>query len=539
MSDNIVSAPVICQGGYDSTENHLNLDMNFPGRASRLVNYEVGLTGGYRKISGFSPYDVDFPTVDDTNAEGKILGIFIYENAQGNNWTVMAARKQKSGNTYKWYRNDATLGWVAYTTGLTLSSSGVDKIRAGKVNFGGVSYIIFVDGTNKATVFDGTNWEQLDSANTGGSGSPGGDQLINAPSLITIYKNHVFLSGDLNAPSVVVHSAPNDVYTWTAAGGAGQLPTGFVVNQIRSFRDILYVFGLNNISNITVSGTNFVVNQTTTDMGCLAPDSVIEMNADLYFIAPDGVRPVSGTNKIGDVELATVSKPIQSFFKSLVRRYPLDLMCSVIIREKSQFRYFISQGDGTDVGTGIIGGLRTADGDSGWEFAELMGITASVAESDYINGIEVILHGGFDGGVYKQEDGNNFNGEDIVSIYSTPYLTFGDSRIRKDPRYINTFYRSEGNFDVTLSFDYDWGMDDVVEPDAISQNTLAGNVAIYDSGDTYDGGAAYGGGSDSPVIRSQLQGSFLSIKITWATQDQFPSHSIHGFVLELTQQARR
>lgn len=539
MSDNITSAPVICQGGYDSTQNHLNLDMNFPGRASKLVNYEVGLTGGYRKISGFKTYDTDFPEVDEDDAEGKILGLAIYENAAGTAWEIMAARKQQSGSTYEWYKNDVVLGWVPYTSGLTFNSIGVDKIRHAKFNFGGVSYIIFVDGVNNATIYDGTNWYALDSSSAGGSGDPGGDQLIDAPSVVTLYKNHIFLSGDLTAPSVVVHSAPEDPFTWTAASGAGQLPVGFRVNQIKTFRDFLYVFGPNNISNITVSGTNFVVNSTTTEMGCLAPDSVVEMNGDVIFLAPDGIRPVSGTNKIGDVQLATISKQIQDFTKFLVKSYPLELMCSVIIREKSQFRYFINQGNGIDAGSGIIGGLRSPEGDTGWEFSELMGINACVAESDFINGREVILHGGYDGVVYQQEVGSDFNGEDIISIYATPYLTFGDSEIRKELRYLNTFYRSEGNFDVSVNFDFDWGKSSVIEPSNYSQNTIGGGIAVYDSGNTYNSGVVYGGGTRSPVIKTDVGGSCFSVKITFTTSDKQPSHSIHGFVLEFTQQARR
>jgi hypothetical protein len=542
MSDNILSAPVISQGGYDSTQNHLNLDFNYPGRASRLVNYEVGLTGGYREISGFVPLNTDFPEVDEAGAEGKILGLAIYQNSLGA-FTIMAARKQQSGATYNWYYNDPVLGWTAFTTGLTLSSAGVDKIRHAKVNFGGVSYIIFADGTNKATVYDGTDWYALDSTGTGTDVDPGGDQLIDAPSVVTIYKNHVFLSGDVNAPSIVVHSAPEDVFDWTAAGGAGQIPVGFIVNQIKPFRDTLYIFGINNISSVAVSGANFVLSSVTSDMGCLAPDSVIEVNADLLFIAPDGIRPISGTERIGDIEIATISKPIQNFTRNLIRQYPLELMSAVVIREKSQFRYFISQGNGVDEGSGIIGGLRSNEQGLGWEFSELMGITASVCESDFIDGFEVVLHGGFDGCVYQQEVGYSFNGQDITSIYSTPYLTFGDSENRKNLRYLNTFYRSEGEFDVTVSLDFDWGLSGVLEPQSYSQSAspvLEGQtVGIYDAGNDYDSGIVYGGSILSPVVKTSINGTCFSVKFTFTAHDQNPSHSIHGFVLEYSPQARR
>ena len=47
----------------------------------------------------------------------------------------------------------------------------------------------------------------------------------------------------------------------------------------------------------------FVIDQVTTNVGCIARDSVLEIGGDLMFLAPDGFRPVSGTSRIGDVEL--------------------------------------------------------------------------------------------------------------------------------------------------------------------------------------------------------------------------------------------
>ena len=63
---------------------------------------------------------------------------------------------------------------------------------------------------------------------------------------------------------------------------------------------------------------NFVLQTVTDDLGCLATDSVIEMGGDLLFLSQDGLRPVSGTDKIGDVNLETVSKNIQSIFTDIV-----------------------------------------------------------------------------------------------------------------------------------------------------------------------------------------------------------------------------
>ena len=57
MADRIESYKLVCGGGLNSNENHLDLSDNKPGSATRLINYEPGLFGGYRRIEGFSKYD--------------------------------------------------------------------------------------------------------------------------------------------------------------------------------------------------------------------------------------------------------------------------------------------------------------------------------------------------------------------------------------------------------------------------------------------------------------------------------------------------
>lgn len=537
MTDKTSSYTVLCTGGLDSTQNHIYLDNNFPGKASRLVNYEVGLNGGYARLTGFRPLDVIAQEVAPGLAEGKILGVAIFTTTAGSN-LFYAMRKKIGVDEYGIYQLDSGTGWIEVTTGLTLSSFGVNKIRYAKFNFGNENWIIFADGANPATLTNGIDWYSLESGNTGGELSPGGDQLIDSPSYVTVFQNHIFLSGDEEYRALVCHSAPQDPFTWTAAAGGGQLPTGFIVNQIKPFRDILYVTGQNNISKITVNGENFVINNVTSNIGCIASDSIVEVNGDLQFMAPDGIRTISGTARIGDVELACISKPIQELVNFLNDSYDLTNLTSVVIRGKSQFRYFISQGDGTDIGRGIIGGLRVSDQLNGWEFGELYGIRASVTDSAYIGREEYIIHGDYNGKVYRQEIGDDFDGNPVVSIYSTPYLTLGEPTLTKLIREITSFYRVDGSYEVSISFDFDWARDNILEPDAYIQANITSGVT-YNNGYAYNQGHTYVEGSLSPVITSSVEGSWKSIKINFSTSDTNAPHTIQGFVLEFTPQARR
>ena len=95
MPDRIQSFKVICGGGLNSNENHLDLSENNPGSATRLVNYEVSLFGGYRRIEGFAPYDTTYQEVDPDDCEGRILGLSIFKDDTLNETIIIAARKVK------------------------------------------------------------------------------------------------------------------------------------------------------------------------------------------------------------------------------------------------------------------------------------------------------------------------------------------------------------------------------------------------------------------------------------------------------------
>jgi len=89
----------------------------------------------------------------------------------------------------------------------------------------------------------------------------------------------------------------------------------FKITAIKKFRNSLFIFGANNIKKLVgTSIADFTLENVTANLGCVAPDSVVEFGGDLLFLGPDGIRPISGTDRIGDIELAPVSKEIQDIF---------------------------------------------------------------------------------------------------------------------------------------------------------------------------------------------------------------------------------
>jgi hypothetical protein len=545
MPDRIESYKLVCAGGLNSNQNHLDLSDNMPGSATRLVNFEPSLFGGYRRIQGYQLFDVDYGEVGVGQAEGKVLGLAFYRNEHLGNAYVIAIRKDLNSNTYSFWKHIPLVGWQKMTTGFNRTMDDgvrfVNKVRHAQFDFGTGSQIVFVDGVNPAILFDGTDWFELTSTNTGGSASPGGDQVLDAPAVVDIFENHIFFSGDRTAQATVCHSAPNDPLNFTIAAGAGQLAAGFRVIQIKPFRDNLYIFGNNAIKKAVPDiSSGFVLDQVTTNVGCVARDSVLEIGGDLLFLAPDGLRPVAGTSRIGDVELETVSKAIQGALVDTIQRYDMDTLNGVVIRKKSQVRYFVGDDQlQRSNSSGFVGGLVERDRQINWEFGTLLGIRASCCTSEYIGREEYVLHGDYDGKVYRQEEGNNFDGDDIVSVYATPFLDFGDTEVRKIMRKLNTFIRAEGPLEMNLSIDYDWGDYTTARPSSYSQESTGGVTIYAGAGVSYAGLNVLYGGSSKPIMTTDIQGSGFSIRATFVSVGQFDPFSIQGIVFEYSVAGRR
>jgi hypothetical protein len=335
---------------------------------------------------------------------------------------------------------------------------------------------------------------------------------IEGSKFVTDFRNHLFFAGSEDNFNRITFSNPNSDLRYDPAGGAGEINVGFPVTGIAKFRDALYVFGKRQIKRLQGNNSSdFVLSEVTGNIGCVASDSIIEIGGDILFLASDGIRPIQGTARIGDIELQTVSKPIQQILQGLPETYDLDLMSSVVIKNKSQFRYFFPNETGSASDAfGIIGGLRFANNSVGWEFGELLGIRSFVAYSDTINSIETTVHGDLDGYVFKQESGNSFNGSDVLAVYATPFFYFDSTERRKVFHKLSIYTRPEGTSEFNLAVYYDWDDPNKYNPNSYSMSTQGAILRYFSTGGTYGSTFTFGG-SSSPVLEKNIQGSGRSV----------------------------
>ena len=395
--------------------------------------------------------------------------------------------------------------------------TGVSKVRFIEINFG-TPKIVLTDGVNPAATYDGTDYIQITDSNA-----------PTDPTIAAEFQNHLFLSGDPAQVSNLHFSAPTAERDFDPANGAGVINVGFEIVAIKKFRNVLYIFGKNNIKRLVgENSANFRLETVTSNLGCLATDSVIELGGDLLFLAPDGIRPIGGTNKIGDVNLETVSKNIQQTIKNLIADETLTALSSVIIRAKSQFRYIFS----STTSNGLIGALRENQGKMSFEFGQLSGLACTCVDSGYIDTEEFIIHGDSAGKVFRQESGNAFDTGNIVSIYKTPFIYMDNPEQRKNYYSVSTYLSAEGEHTINLGVSYDYENTDVLAPSNLSiENTnpasffdTGTNIAIFDTTDIFDG-------NPSPVESSTFSGSGKSVSFKYVTDDTKPSHSVQGYTV--------
>ena len=221
--------------------------------------------------------------------------------------------------------------------------------------------------------------------------------------------------------------------------------------------------------------------------------------------------------------------PVQERFNNLTRVSQFD---SVVIPDKTQYRIFFT--DTEKSGPQTRGIICVRKGDT-YEFGETKGIQPACTDTTIHLGETYVLHGGFDGYVYRQEQGNDFDGTTIIGRYRSPDLVAGDAGMRKAFQRVIINYSPEGTVNSDLFLRYDYEDPSVPRPAAYPFDSTK-VVAIY--GTSNYGTATYGG-QTNPLIRQPVEGSGFAVALRVVDNGVSVPYSLKGFQLEFTAAARR
>ena len=534
---------VACEGGLIKSTNSLGL-LRTPGFATKLRNFEVGTEGGYRRISGYTRFGGD--SAVNPSGTNKILGLQVYADGliacsgdgiffsqDGTSWLQLnRASVSASGDNYTTFTNrslDARTGQGQCTF----------SIYEGSSDYGDV---LITDGANKPFFFRMEGTGELTTRTFKAQEITVSGTI--SPSIGTIHDKHFVVAGDSSNKNTIFFSGTNDVTNFSAAT-AGSITLEDAVVGLKSFRNELFIFGKNSIQKlINISDSNNIAVVPVTDnVGCLDGQSIQEIAGDLLFLAPDGVRTVAGTSRIGDVELSSISKQIQPLIQDIARKINTFTVSSVVIGDRSQYRlFYVNEGSDTVANSrGIIGTLRpgsTANPNAGFQWSETLGIQApSITAGFNADGLEQYFHGDLAGKVFKHDEGNSFDGSNVTAVYQTPDIDYGDLGTLKTLHFMKISFGPEGEVIPILRVRYNY--DDVNHPqpaditlDRIPPPSIFGlSTAIF--------GTAVFGATEKPLVRQQLQGSGHSNMFRFRSDDTRSPYTINGFFIDYVPSGRR
>jgi len=486
-----------------------------PGEALELVNFEPDIGGGYRRINGFAKYNTNVVPQTSASTEEILLACIF-------NDTIVAARGQKI------FTAAAGSGsWTERDSGRT--SAG--KYTFEKFNFDGNDKLIVADGNNAPTVFN-TSFAATDVTSAGGGEV---STAVTGAKFVVVFKDHMFYAGMSSTPQEVVFSVPFDEDNFATGSGAGSFKVDDTITGIKVFRENLFIFCQNRIFKLSgTSSSNFAVAPVTRDIGCVNGQTIQEFAGDLIFLAADGLRTVAGTARIGDVELGTISIPVQSFFNENIMS--ADNFVSLVIPNKTQYRLFFTKTGTAEASTeGVLCSLRG----QAFEFAKIKGIRATATDTVPTTATSappsIVIHGGEGGYIYRQEIGNDFDGTAIEGKYRSPDLSFGDPGIRKHMHRVLVSYKPEAAINANLFLRYDYEDPDTPRPAAYSLSA-SDIVAVYGTG-VY-GTATYGGQSE-PLLRQSVEGSGFTVALRIDDEGVSAPYALRGFGMEYQTGARR
>ena len=561
-----------CEGGLVLNRSTFIMQ---PGQALELENFEPDVGGGYKRLLGFRPLVNQIVPETNVSSEAVLLstkfsnfvlaarGEKIFSSAStelsikivsttamtgaGTITVDSTAGFSSSGTiqinseifTYTGKSTGAFTGVTRATSSTTAANHAVTDVVSEtwtvrdtgrtnaarynfeKYNFDGNDKIIVVDQTNAPTIF-----------NASLSASDVGDSSVSGAKHVVAFKNHMFYSGMSSTPQEVVFSEPFNEDGFNSGSGAGSIKVDDTVVGLKVFRDNLFIFCENRIFKMGgSSSSDFAIVPVTRNIGSKNGFSILEFAGDLVFLCPDGLRTVAGTARIGDVELGTISTNVQQLFRENLD--DADAFVSLVIPDKTQYRIFFSKSTGTDSAT--IGVIAVMKGQA-FEFSTMKGIRPASADTVIEDGDVVVLHGGFDGFVYRQEKGNTFDGTLINAKYRSRDLSMGDPGVRKHMQRVNVNYAPESTIDADLFVRYDYESNTSTRPAAYPLDST--NVAgIY--GTSIYGSAVYGGPSQ-PIVRKAVEGSgfAVALRVEDGATATAP-YTLKGFQLEFQVGARR
>jgi len=292
-----------------------------------------------------------------------------------------------------------------------------------------------VDGVNKAFEFDGTTLVQIAVAGN----SP------DAPKHLLVHSGHLLLSYG----NSLQNSGIGDPFNWTVTAGGGERQADGEITILKrlsgSQATPAAAVCSDESTQILYGSSNADFQLVSYEDSTGAKAKSAQRLGGLLVLDDHGVTNVATSQNFGNFVSNSLTLNIRSYMQE--RRN----LCtgSMVLRDKSQFRLFFSDGSGlylTMANGKLIGAMPVV----------FPNIVRCVSRGETPNGAETAYFGSDSGYVYRLEAGTSFDGAAIDWDLTTVYAN--QRRIRRDKRYRSATFEVSGNsyaqFNVIFDLDY-------------------------------------------------------------------------------------
>lgn len=358
------------------------------------------------------------PAKGDTITNGTASADVVNVQKTVGNWGSSDAAgwitiKNKSGGNFSTGDSLTFTGGATATGGdeVQISRTGGGYLRTKVYNFTGDSDDIALWGTdevNQAFKIDkDDNYIPIYT----------GFESYGVPEQIMPHHHHLFLSYGSNW---VLSGIGDPFAPWTLVSGADQWGMGDdIVGAAVAPNGTMISFGENSVDVIYgESSANFAVKPYSAEFGAIK--NSVQVTIAPTYVGEAGIQVLSQTSKWGDFELSDVD----AFVKTLVDGIKSGITCSVVFRNKNEYRVYAGE---TCIRMKLAGGQIRGFTKDTYDIP-INNISATMR--DGVTADEVFFVSNTDY-VYQMDSGYSFDGEEIPAAAMLAPEHLGQPRVKK------------------------------------------------------------------------------------------------------------
>lgn len=385
----------------------------------------------------------------------------------------------------------------------TITVTGVSTVG---IVTGVMSSITVTPGVNVVPVM-GSGYVVTTGVNlTGGSGT-GASIAINAVTpqingeFLVNFNNTLFVNGGSSLPTAMYYSDLNLGFSINPLNfllfNTGQ--GNFLTGAVNALFGNMFVFKNKSIHLVSPTGSiPAYSNQLYVDgIGCVSHQSIVTLpGGDIMFWDTDDIYRISGTQVYSATNHPKEKTPrLRNFFRNSVNQGRLNKVCGAYYAALDCVFWFYSSPSSNSNDQCLAFHVKT---NSFW----LLGLRGSSCAIRVIQNETFLYTGNTDGFIYEQDNGQSFNGSQILWNFMIPWQDLGDLLSRKKGDLCYTVLEQQSNFNVFCDVYLNQNLT------AYSTNNILQTLGITQTGGQFDT-AIFDTSTFATQPSGLMEGSFL------------------------------